>query len=308
MQTVVMVLGRSGMSERAGGVGAARARSLRRLGTRVAAALALALATPATAAPPPGAGPKCTLDATFSMVFTGYTPFGPGVPATATLTYSCPGSVQDAWIGLSTPRAMTAGGDSLAFDLHQSPYPGPVWTDQPPVAVSAASRSTTVFGFLPPSQNVAAGNYLATLTVSIYTGNNQNLTDTASLTVAGNFAPTCTIATGMLSFGSYDPGATRDAEGSIEIACTKDASYTVGLGLGSNPSGTTRQMANGGERLRYEVYTDGTRSTAWSTTSTVGGVAPSTDPVVVPVYGRIPAGQAVKAGPYGDSVQSIINF
>jgi spore coat protein U-like protein len=40
----------------------------------------------------------------------------------------------------------------------------------------------------------------------------------------------------------------------------------------------------------------------------VSGTAPSTAPVALPVYGRIPAGQLVVAGTYGDVVQATINF
>jgi spore coat protein U-like protein len=46
----------------------------------------------------------------------------------------------------------------------------------------------------------------------------------------------------------------------------------------------------------------------WDTVSLVGGTAPSTAPIALPVYGRIPPGQLVAAGTYGDVVQATVNF
>lgn len=279
---------------------------------RGAARLAIAVALCAWA--PAAAAQSCHALAATNMVFTNFTPFGPGVAATSTITYNCPPPISQAWIAISVPRTMNAGGNALQFDVYQDANHVTVWPDAPPVAVPASKTgSVTVYGFLPP-QDAAAGNYLATLVVSIYTGTIQNRTDTANLAVStSNFSNTCTIAAGTLSFGSYDPvGANAasplDAQGTIAIACTRNTSYAVGLGLGSFASGATRQMAAGAQRLAYELYSDPGRATIWSSTSTVGGTAPSIAPITLTVYGRIPRGQAAWAGSYSDTVQSTINF
>jgi spore coat protein U-like protein len=289
----------------------AEARGRKGGGAWLRASLALVACSWAAAA---AAAPECTLHAAADMVFTAYTPFGSGASATSTVTYRCPTAVRNAWIGVSGPRVMTAGGESLSFDVYQGPYPAPTWGDQPPVAVPLSTTgSVTIHGFLPP-QDAAAGSYLATLTVTIYSGTQQNATATVPLAVStSGFADTCTIGAGALAFGSYDPvGANAvsplDAQATIEIACTRATQYAVGLGPGSFAAGSVRRMASGGDRLEYELYADAARTTIWSTTTTVGGTAPSTAPIQLVVHGRVLAGQAAAAGAYADVVQSTINF
>jgi spore coat protein U-like protein len=281
------------------------------LGARMRACLAIALALFGRAAL---AAPTCTIDEPTEMVFTGYTPFGPGVAATATIRYRCPKPVGNVWIGIAAPRVMTAGGDSLPFELYQSPYPGALWGDQPPVAVPPTTKgSVTVYGFLPP-QDAAAGDYRGTFLVTIYTDTPQAASDTATLvTSTAGFVDTCIIGAGTLAFGSYDPvgahaASPLDAQATFQIACTRATRDAVGLGAGSFPSGATRQMANGAGRLRYELYTDPGRTTVWNDTSTVAGTAASTAPVPLVVHGRVPGGQAAPAGAYADTVISTIDF
>jgi spore coat protein U-like protein len=297
------------MSAAAADVGARSGPS--RAGQRVRACLAIALAL---WAPAVLAAPTCTLDTPTELVFTGYTPFGAGVSATATITYRCPPPVGNVWIGIAGARVMTAGGDSLQLELYQSPYPGALWGDQPPVAVPSTTKgSVTVFGFLPP-QDAAAGSYRGTFLATIYTDTPQTASDTTTLVAStSGFVDTCTIGAGTLAFGSYDPvgahaASPLDAQGTIQIACTRATSYAVGLGAGGFASGAMRQMANGAGRLQYELYTDPGRTTAWSSTTTVAGTAASTAPVPLVVHGRVPGGQAAPAGAYADTVVSTINF
>jgi spore coat protein U-like protein len=279
----------------------------RRAWLRLAAVLAVAAWAPAAAAQ------RCTGLAASSMVFTGFGPSGPGVAATATLTYSCEPGVTQAWIGIFDQRAVKSSGNTLQFEIYQGPDRSTVWPDAPPLPVPVGVNvSVTVYGFLFP-QDAAAGTYTGAQRVVLYAGSNQNKTDQVNMLVSAIVPPSCTIAAGTLTFGGYDPlGANAasplDAQGTLQIACTRSTIYAVGLGPGSFPSGATRQMASGTERLAYELYRDAGRTAKWSTTATVGGTAPSTAPIVLPVYGRIPGGQAVLAGPYGDIVQSTVNF
>ena len=71
-----------------------------------------------------------------------------------------------------------------------------------------------------------------------------------SLSVTATVNNNCTISTAALAFGVYDPVVTNassplDGTGTVTIACTKGATTTIGLGLGSNASGSTRRMADG---------------------------------------------------------------
>jgi spore coat protein U-like protein len=133
------------------------------------------------------------------------------------------------------------------------------------------------------------------------------------MAVQAIIAPACTIGAGALAFGGYDPiganaTAPLDAQGSFQVACTRNTVYAVALGPGSFAAGATRQMANGAQRLAYELYSDPGRTAPWSGASTVAGTAASILPVTLTVYGRIPAGQGVSPGSYADTVQSTINF
>jgi spore coat protein U-like protein len=263
----------------------------------------------------PGAAAQlCTGLAATDMVFTGYTPFGAGVAATSTITYRCDPGVTQAWIAVNRSRTLRAGTQTMAFELYQAPDRVTPWLSGTLVPVPAvANGSVTVYGFLPP-QDAAAGSYTATLSVRIYVGPSRWRTDTTNLRVStSGFVPTCIIGAGTLAFGNYDPAganaaAPLDASGTFQVACTRNASYTVGLGAGSFAAGAARRMANGTARLGYELYADAARTAVWSGTATTGGTAASIAPIALTVYGRVPAGQTVPAGAYADTVQSTINF
>jgi len=142
-------------------------------------------------------------------------------------------------------------------------------------------------------------------------------TATANLNVSATVTNNCTISTTPLTFGSYDPvvanaSAHLDGTGTVTVACTKGAAATVGLGLGSNATGSVRRMADGGTNyLTYELYQDAGRTTVWGDSGTAllsPGAAPSKAPRNFTVYGRVAANQDVPAGNYSDTVVATVNF
>jgi spore coat protein U-like protein len=241
------------------------------------------------------------------MTFTGYDPLGAGVAATATISYTCGGNTTFGDLSLSVPRTMSSGPATLTFEVYQDPGRTAVMPNAPAIPLDVNGTSVTLWGFLPP-QSAAVGSYLGTLTVSMTSDGTITRTRTfnASVTVTG----TCVIQPGSVLFGSYDPGSAtpRDAAGTLSITCSAGTPYTVSLGAGNNPAGPTRQMASGTSLLQYGLYSDAGRTVVWDTVSLVGGTAPSTAPIALPVYGRIPPGQLVAAGTYGDVVQATVNF
>lgn len=273
---------------------------------RLAVALAAALSASSTSA-------ACWVLGATPMVFTGYSPLEPaGVTATSTVAYSCDNAGTRPWLGISTPWTMADGGSSLAFELYQDAARTAPWPTATRISVASGVgiHTVTIHGFLPPGQDVPAGSYQTTLAVTMYTGGQgQNPGNAMPLVVSTSLARTCVIAAATLAFGSYDPldPAPRDAQATIQVTCTRDTAYTVGLGPGDHAA-ATRQMANGAARLSYELYTDPARTTVWTTAAPVGGTAPSAAPIPLVVHGRIPAGQAVAAGAYSDLVQSTIDF
>lgn len=279
---------------------AAPAAALARAVSAVIALTLLAGATPA--------GAICRFTGATNMTFTGYSPAGAGVAATATLTYRCTGITLIATIAISpTARTMTSGAETLAFELYTDT--GTVFPGPSPVNLPITRNGTVIVnGWLGP-QDVGFGTYTGTLTATITSNlvSTQTTTFTASATVGGD----CTIQPATLAFGPYDPlaGTARDGAATISIACTRGTPYRVGLGAGSHPAGAIRQMAGtGGELLQYELFSDSGRTTPLPPTATIGGTAGSSAAIPISVFGRIPPGQDVAADDYSDVVQSIVNF
>jgi spore coat protein U-like protein len=141
-------------------------------------------------------------------------------------------------------------------------------------------------------------------------------TATANLTITATVTNNCTITTAPVAFGSYDPvvanAATNlDSTGTVTVACTKGATATVGLSLGSNATGATRRLNDGVSFLTYELYQDAARTTVWGDAGAglfSTGAAPSKAPRDFTVYGQIIAAQDVPAGSYSDTVVATVNF
>ena len=136
----------------------------------------------------------------------------------------------------------------------------------------------------------------------------------ANLSVAAAVSKNCTIEATAISFTAYDPvvandTAALDGEGGLSVACTKGVNPALSLGAGGNPSGSQRRLAFGSERLSYDLFSDSTRSTAWTTSTSIPmDAAPSKVARSVSVYGRIAGGQDVPAGSYADTLVATVNF
>jgi len=120
----------------------------------------------------------------------------------------------------------------------------------------------------------------------------------------------CTVSAGSIVFGSYDVFSAQplDGAGSIGIDCDLATPYSISLGTGGGSYGQ-RELASGPDRLGYNLYTGATRVIVWGDgsggTGTVGG---NTAQASHTVYGRIPAGQNVPAGSYGDTIIVTVSF
>ena len=147
----------------------------------------------------------------------------------------------------------------------------------------------------------------------------------ANFQVTATVASSCTVTATNIAFGAYDPADTnatvaRDASGSVNVRCTRGTSTAVAaLDQGLNPAtGSTcanplRQMAGTGtERLRYDIYQDAGRATAWgcaaANTRAIPTFTSSLTPASLVTYGRIPAGQDAAIGGYADTVQVSVTF
>jgi spore coat protein U-like protein len=286
---------------------ATRAPARRRIPLRGAVSLAVALAVVAWAPP---ADAACRFNGVTDMTFSGYSPVGGAVAATATLTYRCTGITSSASLAITpTTRTMTSGASTLSFQLYTDAARTTVFPGSPAVTIPVVANGTvTVYGYI-TAQDVVAGNYARTLTATLVS--NGITTRTTTFTASATVLPVCTIQPATLAFGSYNPtsGTPLDAGTSISVACTRGTAYNVGLSAGGYASGSIRQMAgpNGG-RLQYELYSNSGRTTVWNTTAVLSGTTGSSASILLNVFGRIPAGQMVQAGDYADVVTSTINF
>ena len=152
-------------------------------------------------------------------------------------------------------------------------------------------------------------------------------TATANVSVSANINNVCTITTGAVAFGAYDPIVTNassplNASGSVTITCTKGAATTVSLGLGSNAAGSVRKMKNAGtDLLTYELYqppntTPGSACsyaspTVWGTSGAnlfTPAAAPSKNARSYNICGQVAGGQDLPFGSYTDTVLATVNF
>jgi spore coat protein U-like protein len=130
--------------------------------------------------------------------------------------------------------------------------------------------------------------------------------------VAARAAPTCSFAAGNpLAFGPYDPFATapRDATSTLVYRCPPGQGVRITLDAGASGSFATRELRQGSEVLRYNLYLDAARTVVWGDGtggSSAGPGVTSRGPGGVTtawVFGRIFAAQDPVAGAYGDTIR-----
>ncbi|MEQ1661077.1 MAG: spore coat U domain-containing protein [Thiobacillus sp.] len=138
-------------------------------------------------------------------------------------------------------------------------------------------------------------------------------------------AASCTLSLSGMTFGAYDvltPTA-LDTTSTINVACTRTVSpnervnYTLTASVGSGASYASRSMAQGVERLNYNLYRNAARSQIWGNgtggSQTITGThnlsngSPTRNRNHT-LYGRIPALQNVAAGNYLDTLAITLIF
>lgn len=151
-----------------------------------------------------------------------------------------------------------------------------------------------------------------------------NSPQTATLTVNGSVVQNCTITAGTLNFAAYDPvsanlTAADTGSGTFTVTCPKgstgvDIVANQGANHGSGGCATTRAMKSGSNFLCYELYTEGTFTDVWNTTTNGTNDFEPTftsghSAVTETVFGSIPGAQdATAGGGYTDSVTMTLTF
>lgn len=136
-------------------------------------------------------------------------------------------------------------------------------------------------------------------------------TSTATFTVSASIVAGCGITASPLAFGAYT-GVQADAESSLSVNCTNTTAYSVGLGAGtSGGTATARQMSGTPAGiLFYALYSDATRAINWGDTGGTGLITGTGSGAVqvIPVYGRVAAGQLSPPGTYADTMTATVTF
>lgn len=130
-------------------------------------------------------------------------------------------------------------------------------------------------------------------------------------------AQQCDIqALAPMTFGVYDPlsPAPTDAVSSFQVRCSPRVAYTAAISPGSAGTFFPRTLRQGINALAYNLFREPARITVWgdgsggSQTVVVPDPGPPGNPNTVFIYGRVPAGQWVAAGPYADTLVLTIEF
>jgi spore coat protein U-like protein len=145
------------------------------------------------------------------------------------------------------------------------------------------------------------------------------LTATGTFNVTVTLANFCTVSAANVGFGTINAGvAATNTANNITLTCNKGVTFvSLFLNNGLQPSGTIKQMANGAERLQYniDVPTGATLNTCpaagtneWNTTTgpaaaTVTSLfAAAGGAKTMPICASIPVAQYPAAGLYTDTV------
>jgi spore coat protein U-like protein len=149
----------------------------------------------------------------------------------------------------------------------------------------------------------------------------QAATATTSMPVQMIIAASCTVSAATLDFGTQtliDINADIDASANLTVTCTNDTPYTVALNEGLHDGGSginNRRLQIGAttDRVNYQLYRDVARTEVWGVTTAgtpdvVSGTGDG-QAQTIPVYGRVPSGQAnPKIGTYADTITVTVNY
>jgi spore coat protein U-like protein len=135
----------------------------------------------------------------------------------------------------------------------------------------------------------------------------------ATLEVSATVPSVCTVESGSLEFGAYQPGPQAPSvqgSGSFNVQCTLPASVEIKLdgGLNDGAGGNARAMQGPGDNyLNYALFEGSQFSMPWAPgVGMLYTVASGANEIVVD--GVVDGGQTVQAGEYSDTVQIIMTF
>lgn len=136
-------------------------------------------------------------------------------------------------------------------------------------------------------------------------------TATGTVQVSLNVSSSCSVTAQPLDFGTTNSFAVAiDTTSATTVKCTPLAPYSVFVSYGSHAAGTQRQLQSTTSPttfVKYDVYSDASRTAAWTPTVGTTGVGDGTEQAQT-LYGRIPVQTAVAAGDYKDTVTVTVSY
>jgi spore coat protein U-like protein len=245
------------------------------------------------------------------------------------------------------PRYMTNyNGAQLEYDLYSDPArtqvigPPPAGGGFPVASVpilvpggyAQATNTLPIYGRVPAGQNLPAtagfqsqlgGSALywswsnsappANCTSAGVGGGNGNTSFYTSASATVSNACRITLSTD-LDFGTVGAlFASRDQTSTITVRCPSGTNWRLGLGNGTNASGTVRRMRDAASNyINYELYRNAARTQRWGNTpgtdTSNGTGAGETNPLSLTVYGRVPSQPGAPAGTYLDIVTVTLTY
>ncbi|KQP18421.1 spore coat protein U domain-containing protein [Pseudorhodoferax sp. Leaf267] len=178
-----------------------------------------------------------------------------------------------------------------------------------------------------PGANIPAGTYTDTIQFTwtptaicegllgafgICLGNPNTTPVLRSIVVTLVVTNDCTVTAPTVNFGTAPLVASfATVSQNIQLLCSRDMTYTVGLSDGLYPSGGRRRMASGTNRLQYDIFKADT--TVWGKVGTARASSPApangTTVQTIPYTARIYTDQSnPPPGVYTDNVVVDISF
>lgn len=131
---------------------------------------------------------------------------------------------------------------------------------------------------------------------------------------AGTMLSATSVSATRLDFGAFSPTMSMNTAAQITVTATQGTTYDIQIGPGNGGQPGTRAMkpvsGSADSVLEYDVYRDAGRSSRWGSTvgtDTVSGSGTG-QAQTYPVYGRIPPGQWIAPGDYGDTLTVTIVY
>lgn len=144
--------------------------------------------------------------------------------------------------------------------------------------------------------------------------------DTSTMSVSASVAPSCSMDSSPMTFGTYD-GVVANASTALEAmaaivsTCTSGAAAIITINAGASAGSDSadaparRMTAGEGNYLAYQVYSDVGRSTVWGNTSPTGVALTGTGvPQTLTAYGSVTASQLAAPGIYNDQLTLTITY